>query len=169
MSHSLVNKRLIEAASQKRGVTVRDMYSLYRDHAIDVQKERQVMENADRIILQFPLKWYDAPYLVQKWTEQVFDDYWLHSGKDGQDILNNKELLLCVAYSEPSYDFTAGGKYKYTLKEILRHFEVLAMHLGVKYGQPFTIYELDDLDRASKEYAELVVKEELPIQKLNEK
>lgn len=165
MDHSLVNRKLIEAASEKRNVTVRDMYSLYRHHPIDVSKERKVLEEADRIILQFPLRWYDAPFLLQKWSESVFDDYWLHSAKDGGNVLQGKELMLCVAYSEPSYDFTANGKYHYTIKEILRHFEVLAKHLGVKYCEPFTIYELDDIDRASKEYAELIVKEELPVSK----
>lgn len=169
MSHSLVNRKLIEAASTKRNVVIRDMYSLYRHQTIDVQKERQVLQDADRIILQFPLRWYNAPSLVQKWAEQVFDDYWLHSGPEGASVLQGKELMLCVAYTEPSYDFTADGKYKYSIKEILRHFEVLAMHLGVKYCQPFTIYELDDLNRASKEYADLVAKEELPVQKINEK
>lgn len=163
MAHSLVNKRLINAALTKKNVTVRDMYKLYSKHDINVKAEQQLLEQADRIILQFPLRWYSAPYLLQKWEEEVFDDYWLHSGPDGSSILRNKELMLTVAYSEPSYDFTANGKYKYTLNELLRHFEVVSMHLGTQYCRPFTIYELDDLDKAARSYAELVVKEELPI------
>lgn len=169
MERSLVNKRLIDAAQKKRNVVVRDMYALYRDQPIDVKTEHQVLEDADRIVLQFPLRWYNAPYLVQKWAEQILDDYWLHSGPDGSDILHGKELLLAVAYSEPSYDFTTSGKYKYTLKEILRQFEVLSMHLGLKYCELFTVYELDDLTKAAKEYADLLVREDLLEQPLHDK
>ncbi len=169
MDHSLVNKRLVKAAQQNRNVDVRDMYALYHDLPIDVEKERHVLESANRIIFQFPLKWYSAPALVQSWKEQVLDDYWLHSGPQGGEILHGKELMVTVAYSEPSYDFTTAGKYKYTLKELLRQFEVLSIHLGVQYCEPFTVYELDDLDRATTEYAELVNKDELPKQPIGEK
>lgn len=167
MRRSLVNKRLIEAAQAKRGVNVRDMYALYGDEPINPEMEHHILERAKRIVLQFPLEWYNAPALFHKWAKQVLDDYWLHSGPDGREILQGKELLLTVAYSEPSYDFTANGKYKYSLKEILRPFEVLSMHLGLKYCEPFTIYELDDLTKAAKEYADLLVKEELPEQPLH--
>lgn len=165
MQHSLVNKKLVEAADQKRSVTIRDMYALYRGQPIDVDEERRILVNADRVVLQFPLKWYDAPTLVQRWKEAVFDDYWLHSGKSGQSVLANKELLLAVAYSEPSYDFTRNGKYRTTINELLKPFQVLSIHLGMQFCQPFTIYELDDLQKSSKEYAEMIVKEDLPIQK----
>lgn len=162
MQHSLVNKKLVEAAQQKRNVTVRDMYSLYCNQPINVQEERQVLTAADRVVFQFPLRWYDAPTLVQRWKETVLDDYWLHSGPGGKSILADKEMLLAVAYSEPSYDFTESGKYRTTLVQLLRPFKVLSIHLGMKFCVPFTIYELDDLQKSSKEYAEMIVKEDLP-------
>ncbi len=157
-----MNKRLIEAAQQKRNVTVRDMYALYRNQPINVQEERHVLEVADRIVFQFPLKWYDAPTLFQRWKETVLDDYWLHSGSNGEGVLAGKEMLLAVAYSEPSYDFTESGKYRTTLLQLLKPFQVLSIHLEMKYCTPFTIYELDDLQKSSKEYAEMIVKEDLP-------
>ena len=169
MTHSLVNKKLIERAEMKRNVTVRDMYALYHNQSIDVEEERRILEQADRVVLQFPLIWYDAPYLLPKWAGTVFDDYWLHSGPNGSNILQDKELVLTVAYSEPSYDYTPDGKYKYTLKQILRHFEVMAMRLGMKYCAPYTVYELDDLEEAAKSYAEMLSKEELPVQSLYDK
>lgn len=168
MDRSLVNRKLIESAGMKRNITIHDMYALERDHQINVDQERQVLEQADRIVLQFPLRWYSAPSLLYKWMQEVFDDYWLHSGPEGSSILQGKELTLTVAYSEPSYDYTADGKYKYTLKQILRNFEVIAMHLGIKYCEPFTVYELDDLDKTAKAYAEMLGKDELPIQPLND-
>lgn len=169
MQHSLVNRKLIESANLKRNITVHDMYALYRHQPIDVAKERYVLEQADRVVLQFPLKWYSAPSLLPKWMTTVFDDYWLHSGPEGSSILKDKELVLTVAYSEPSYDFTAEGKYKYTLKQILRNYEIIAIHLGMKYCEPFTVYELDDLAKTAKSYAEMLGKDELPSQPLNEK
>ena len=168
MQHSLVNKRLINAAQEKGLVNVRDMYALYRQGPFDAEKEREILAKVDRVVLQFPLTWYGAPALVFEWINQVFDDYWLHSGPDGRSILQDKELVLTVAYSEPSYDYNADGKYKYTLKELLRRFEVLAIHLGMKYCEPLMVYELDDLDKAAKEYIELLSKEELPVQPLHD-
>ena len=51
--HSLVNRRLVEAAAKKRNVTVRDMYNLYQDKPIDVATERAVLETADRMYYSF--------------------------------------------------------------------------------------------------------------------
>lgn len=165
MDRSLVNKKLIAAAKQKRGVMIRDMYDLYRNNKISINNERKLLLGADRIVFQFPLRWYSAPSLLYKWESQVFDDYWLNSGPDGEKVLTGKELMLTVAHSEPSYDFTPEGKYHYSLCQLLHPFEVVSMHIGTTYCQPVSIYELDDLDKTAKIYADILTKEKLTVQK----
>ena len=69
---SKVQKTLADKARQA-GIEVRDLYVLYPDFAIDVAKEQQVLEEADRIILQFPIYWYQTPALMKQWFDAVFE------------------------------------------------------------------------------------------------
>lgn len=66
---SRVNKGL---ADQVKGeFEVRNLAKLYPDFMIDVKKEQQVLEKADRVVLQFPMQWYSSPALLKQWEDQV--------------------------------------------------------------------------------------------------
>lgn len=66
---SRVNKGL---ADQVKGeFEVRNLAELYPDFMIDVKKEQQVLEKADRVVLQFPMQWYSSPALLKQWEDQV--------------------------------------------------------------------------------------------------
>ncbi|MDF2684641.1 MAG: ral stress protein [Brevibacillus sp.] len=69
LNSSRINKRLTEELLIHEEVTVHLLYEAYPDEQIDVEKERQLLENHDRIVLQFPFYWYGAPYLLKKWLE----------------------------------------------------------------------------------------------------
>lgn len=69
IQQSRVNKKLSETASQD--FTVRNIYDLYPDGKIDFKKEQKVLENTDRIVLQFPMYWYSSPALLKEWEDVV--------------------------------------------------------------------------------------------------
>ena len=54
--YSQVNRAMVDAVKDE--IEVRNLAELYPDFNIDIEKEQQVMANADRIVLQFPLQWY---------------------------------------------------------------------------------------------------------------
>lgn len=51
-----MNKELAEVATGA-GYDVRDMYQLYPNFDIDVKTEQKILEDSDRIVLQFPIYW----------------------------------------------------------------------------------------------------------------
>lgn len=61
---SRINATLANAA-QQAGYEVRDMYQLYPDFKIDVAKEQAILAQTDRIVLQFPIYWYQTPALLK--------------------------------------------------------------------------------------------------------
>lgn len=76
LKNSKVNKRMVNTISKMENVDVRNMYDLYPDFKIDVRTEQQAMEKADRIILQFPIRWYSSPALLKQWEDDVFEAGW---------------------------------------------------------------------------------------------
>lgn len=66
----------------------------YPDFHIDVAAEQQRLRTADVIVLQFPLFWYGAPSLLNRWMEQTF----LHGFSHGSTgtALRGKRLILSV-------------------------------------------------------------------------
>ena len=41
---------------------------------INIQEQQELLKAYDRIIFQFPMYWYSAPYQLKKWIDEVFDD-----------------------------------------------------------------------------------------------
>lgn len=55
LSQSKVNATLAKGAERLPNVEVRDLYALYPDGKIDVAAEQATLEQAERIVLQFPM------------------------------------------------------------------------------------------------------------------
>ena len=89
--HSKVNRKLYDVIKNNENLIIRDMYALYPDFKIDVKKEQQYMEKADRIILQFLIRWYSSPALLKQWEDDIFEAGWGHA-------LDNKEFTVAVNY-----------------------------------------------------------------------
>lgn len=62
-ANSRTNRALVDAVSDLPDVTIRDEYHLYPTWQPDITAEQRALENADRIIFQFPIEWYSTPSL----------------------------------------------------------------------------------------------------------
>ena len=71
---------------------MRDMYQLYPNFDIDVKTEQKILEVSDRIVLQFPIYWYQTPALMKQWFDVVFEYGWAY-GSTG--ILPYKARKSC--------------------------------------------------------------------------
>src|SRR5690625_7830283 len=85
LSESRGNLRLVEEIKKHPNATVHNVYEAYSDEKIDIQKEQQLVEEHDRIVLQFPFYWYSAPPLLKKWLEEVITYGWAY-GTEGDEI-----------------------------------------------------------------------------------
>ena len=159
LKNSKVNKRMVNTISKMENVEIRNMYDLYPDFKIDVKAEQQVMEKADRIILQFPIRWYSSPALLKQWEDDVFEAGWAYMGGHA---LDDKEFTVAVSFGADGYEH--GGYSHYTPHEILRPFQATAYRIGMKFMKPFVLTNVaraDDakLDNQIEQYRNFVSQE----------
>ncbi|MDO5009019.1 MAG: NAD(P)H-dependent oxidoreductase [Lactobacillus johnsonii] len=159
---SKVNKAL--ANEVKGDFTVRQMYDLYPDFKIDVAQEQKVLTDADRVVLQFPIRWYSTPALLKQWEDDVFTYGWAY-GCNG-NALHGKQLLIAITVGANNYgrdDFV-----KYTVDELLRPLQATSRLIGMDYLKPFIVMgasSIDDagLQKEADRYLEYLQNDELPI------
>lgn len=160
MGSSRVNARLIAALDTVKpdNVTVRDEYAENPNFTIDVEAEQRLMEQADRIVLQFPFYWYSSPALLKEWEDRVLTAGWAFGGARK---LFGKELRLVVTTGSEAGKFSPDGDYKRTMDELLSPFEVVARKIDMRFVEPFLVQGcsvIDDetLNEAAAEYVKAI-------------
>ncbi|MCI1682883.1 MAG: NAD(P)H-dependent oxidoreductase [Bacteroides sp.] len=130
IANSHINKVWTGALSQAHPeVHIHDIYALYPNWNIDVQAEQTLLEQADRVILEFPFQWYNMPPLLKKWLDDVFAYGWCYG--EGGDKLAGKEIGVAVSTAgvEDVYNDSVYG----TIGDLLRPIESTAKFVGAKY------------------------------------
>lgn len=136
---SHANAALAQAARELPAgtVTVRDMYALYPDGAIDVAAEQRLVEGHDRIVFQFPLWWYSAPSLLKDWEDQVLAFGWAY-GPDGEALKGRRITVAATMGGEQSeYQPAEGGA---SIDEVLAPYRMMARYTGAVWEAPFTVF-----------------------------
>ena len=131
---SRVNSALANGAKSIADTEVRYLYDLYPGGRIDVQAEQAVLEQADRIILQFPVYWYSSPALLKQWLDDVLTYGWAYGGKQA---LKDKELTLAVTTGDGEEFYQKDGLAGHTVSDFLVPYETIASYLGMNYGKMF--------------------------------
>lgn len=155
INESKVNKKMAMGVEKLDGVLVRYLYDIYSDGQINVTKEQELLEKADRIVLQFPVYWYSSPSLLKQWQDEVLSYGWAF-GSSGNK-LHGKELLLVVSPGATEDNYQNSGAFKYTLNDLLRPFQATSNLVGTKYIKPFITYGASsisngDLDKQTEKY-----------------
>jgi putative NADPH-quinone reductase len=149
---SRVNRALIHALSNS--IETRNMYELYPNFNVDSTKEKGILNNANRIVIQFPMYWYSSPALLKQWEDTVLEYGWAYGPKG--TALQNKELIIAVSPGANNYERT--GSAKYTITELLRPFQATARLVGMRYMKPFITTNASNispksLNRQAERYA----------------
>lgn len=103
----------------------------------DIKKiHQQQILSAERILLQFPLFWYQAPGLVADWLTAVFDEQFLSAS----NLANkNIEFGIILTVGVPLKEYQAGGRENVTISELLRPYQTFAHALKFNYLPPFIL------------------------------
>ena len=105
LSTSTINKAWSEAACGH--ATLHFLYDAYPNGAsFDIAAEQALIEAHDRIVFQFPLYWYAAPYLLKKWLDEVITYGWAYG--EGGDKMEGKELAVAVSCGGKKEEFLTG-------------------------------------------------------------
>ncbi len=137
LQSSRLNAAMIEPLVAQGLATVLNLYSDGPEGDWDIAAHQQLLSEADRIVLQFPLTWYASPPLLSTWLIRVCQRGWAYG--PGGRALNFKTFGVAVTTGSHGRDYTPEGRYRHTLDEVLVPYELLARHCGMHYLRPFTI------------------------------
>ncbi|AKG34794.1 NAD(P)H-dependent oxidoreductase [Paenibacillus durus] len=167
LTASRINRRLTEEMEKQVGVTVHRVYEAYSDEKIDVAAEQRLLEQHDRIILQFPFYWYSTPSLLKKWEDVVLTYGWAFGSKG--DKLHGKELLIAVSTGAAEENYSPDGNFKYTVQELLRPLQATSNLIGTRYLTPYILNGVmqhlsdEELEQSAKDYVTYALNPELAL------
>lgn len=168
LTTSVANKSILETLAQYMPeAEIVKLDELYPDFKIDVKAEQQKLLGADIIVLQFPVFWYSAPSILERWMEETFQHGFSH-GSTG-DKLKGKKLVLSFTTGAPEVMYSREGPMGYTIDEFLPCYKATCnlcqMEFvgyvytgGVSYGNRTTPELIEQQKAMSVEHAERLVK-----------
>ena len=112
-------------------------YKEYGEFKSELELER--LANYSRIILQFQLYWYQAPFLLKMWIDQVFHediDY-----RKVKSIIKDKELGFVVVTGSKGSKYQAEYGHGVTISELLSPYHAFANYWQMRRLPYFPIHE----------------------------
>jgi glutathione-regulated potassium-efflux system ancillary protein KefG len=153
LHRSRVNRHLIEAAQSVPGVTIHDLYEMYPDSFIDVEREQKLLREHDAVVWQHPFFWYSSPAILKEWQDLVLELGFAYG--EGGTALVGKRALTAITTGGPADSYDRTGFNRFTVRELLRPFEQTATLCGMEYLDPFIVHATHQLsDREITEAAE---------------
>lgn len=152
MEGSVINKRWIkELNKHPNKYHVHQLHVVYPDEKIDVVAEQKLVEQYDKIVFQFPFYWFNCPPLFKKWLDDVLTYGWAYGSKSGYKV-SGKKIALAMSVGIDEEEYKPTGKYKYTLEELTRPFELTFEYVKADYKPFFAYYGIER--NSSKEWIE---------------
>ena len=143
LNESLINKRWVEELQKHPDkYEVHRLYEAYPDGKIDVAAEQQLMERYERIVFQYPLYWFNCPPLFKTWLDEVLTYGWAYGSQSGYKM-GGKKVALAITAGIDEYEYAASGKYRYTIEELTRPFELTFEYVKADYRPPFVFYGIE--------------------------
>ena len=149
IQHSSINKRWVEVLSKYPDkYHVHELHKVYPDEKINVQAEQKLIEQYDKMVFQFPFYWFNCPPFLKKWLDEVLAYGWAYGSRSGYKV-GGKKIALAVSAGIDEHEYHATARYKYTLAELLRPFELTFEYVKADY-RPFFAYYGIELDRTEE-------------------
>lgn len=146
LSTSTANRKWFEALSEVEGIITRDLTAVGgAEMRFNPAIEQALLEQADRVVLQFPFYWYSSPPILKAWLDQVLLSGFAYG--PGGNKLRGKELLLAVSTGGPTESFQSGAFNSFTMAEFLTPFQQTALMVGMTYLPPFVLHSAMNRDQ----------------------
>jgi putative NADPH-quinone reductase len=162
LGSSKINKRWIEELKKHpEQIIVHDLHGTYPSLEIDVQKEQQLLESVDKVVLQFPFYWFNCPPFLKKWIDEVLAHGWAY-GKNSGYKLAGKKFALAITAGIKEEDYTATGRYDYTLEELTTPFATTFKYVKADYKPLYAFYgeehspTEEDIETNTKNYIDFI-------------
>lgn len=133
----------------------------------ELQEEMNKLLEADVLIFNFPLWWFDMPAILKGWVDRVLAYGFAYGGNYGffdKGRFKGKHAFLCVTTGSPAEFYTPTGAHGRTLTDILQN-----IHQGILGLVGYTVlpnFEAYGVSRISdEERAQILVDYEAYIKK----
>lgn len=151
LGKSVVNRRWKdELKKYPERFTIHELYGLYPDEKIDIEKEQQLVEAHDKIVFQFPIYWYNSPPLLKKWLDEVLTYGWAYGSRSGYKVAD-KKIALAVSAGGSAQDYSDSG---FTLQQFLLPFEASIGYVKAEYKSFHVYYGTDAEDKSTERLEE---------------
>lgn len=135
---SVANAALLAAVQDLENVTVQDLYAVYPDSLINVDREQELLLEHERIVIQHPFFWYSTPAIVKEWFDLVLEYGWAYG--NGGNQLHGKTFLTAMTTGGSADAYCENGTNCYSIDEFLRPIEQTARLCGMEYEKPFVVF-----------------------------
>ncbi|AZN72889.1 flavodoxin family protein [Georhizobium profundi] len=149
LAASRANSALAAAARTLPRVEIVDMQARYPEARIDLDtdaaRDAQMLLNADRIVLQFPIQWYSTPSLLKSWQDAVLTRmYYLEREAEGDRLAGTPMMIAATAGNIPAA-YARGGQNHFTIDEILTPLKATAYRCDLPWHPPHLVFTADRL------------------------
>jgi glutathione-regulated potassium-efflux system ancillary protein KefG len=132
------NTLLVRHIPKVPEITFHDLYEKYPDFNIDIEKEKQLLEDHQIIIWHHPFYWYSAPPLLKQWIDLVLEFGWAYG--PGGNALAGKVVFHCITIGGPRSAYSRTGYNRFTLMELLTPFSQTAHLCKMVWLPPFAVH-----------------------------
>lgn len=102
LNDSVANKTILEELEKSlESKEIRYLDKLYPDFKVDRAKEQELLVKSDIIMFVFPLFWFNAPSIIQRYLEEVFTHGFSH-GSTGDKLKGKKVIVSITSGAEKS-------------------------------------------------------------------
>jgi glutathione-regulated potassium-efflux system ancillary protein KefF len=141
---SVGGRMLLDAVRDLPRLSVRSLYDLYPDFAIDVEAERAALVSAQLLIWQHPLYWYGVPALLKLWFEDVLTEGWAFGS---ERALAGKDCLWVTTTGGGPDAFAPEGRHGHRIEAFAPPVAQTALFCGMNFLPPFVVYGAHRLTR----------------------
>lgn len=143
LSTSRVNRALLDAVRELPDLSIRSLYDLYPDAAIDAPAERRELAAAELIIIQHPIYWYAAPGMLKLWFDEVLSHGWAYG--PGGNALRGKPCLWAATTGGDDDSYSPRGAHGRPFEQFHAPMEQLARFCGLTWLEPFIVQDAHHL------------------------
>ncbi len=156
---SNANAALVRHIPNSPNITFHDLYQEYPEFDVDMKREQELLLLHDIIIWHHPMYWYNCPPLLKQWIDIVLEHGWAY-GKEG-NALKGKILFQVITTGGQKENYSAMGRDRFTVMELLEPFNQTAKVCNMTYLPPYVVHgthsmKAKDYEKAGKNYKALL-------------
>lgn len=133
LPESKANKELVNSVNETDYISVFNLYE-EQNARMGVDEWTEIIFESSVLVFQFPLYWMSAPYKLKKWLDEVFISL------SRTPVVMGKSLLVVTTTGSGCDTYRSGGKNRFTIDEILRPYQAIAIHSGMVWETPVVIF-----------------------------